>query len=107
APILILLFAIVLDLGRLLTIWVILTNGAREGAYSAASQVAGAVADQVIRDAVAGEASGAVNVTADSTHVTVAYPSPNVILVTARAPFHPLAPLTGTLWGGADPWISA
>lgn len=107
APILVVLLVIVLDLGRLLTVWIVLTNSAREGAYAAASQMAGSVADQVIRDAAAGEASGAIALTPDATHVTIAYPSPNVILVTARAPFQPLAPFTGTLWGGSPPWISA
>jgi hypothetical protein len=106
APILILIIVVILDLGRIFTTWVAVTNSAREAAYWGSQSIAGSIPDASIRSVAAAEGSGA-RILADATHVAVAYPSPDLILVTVRSPFQPVAPGVGGLWAGGAPWISA
>lgn len=106
APVLIMLLLIALDVGRAFSAWIALSNAAREGAYLASTRFKGDLTDQAIRDAVAGEA-GEITIQANATYVAIAYPTPDVIQVTARYPFDPLAPLVDNLWGGGSTWISA
>src|SRR5689334_22438020 len=99
APILILLIVLVLDLGRVFAAWITVTNSAREAASFGSQSIAGSVPDASIRSVAAAEGSGA-SVLPDATHVVVAYPSPDLIAVTVRAPFQPVAPMVEGLWAG-------
>src|SRR5581483_8222922 len=106
APVLVLILAIVVDLSRVFTVWIAVTNSAREAAYSASQSPAGSVSLASIQAVAAGEGSGA-QILADATHVVVSYPSPDLIDVTVRSQFQPIAPMVGAIWGGQNPWISA
>jgi hypothetical protein len=106
APILILLIVVILDLGRIFAASVGVTNSAREAASWGSQSIAGSIPVATLRSVAAAEGSGA-RVLPDATHVVVAYPSPDLILVTVRSPFQPVAPGVGGLWAGGAPWISA
>jgi hypothetical protein len=106
APILITLLVIVLDLGRIFVVWITVTNSAREAAYFGSRAIAGGIPATAIRGVAALEGGGT-QVLPDATYVTIAYPSPDMIAVTVRSPFQPVAPMVGALWAGGSPWISA
>ena len=103
APILIVLVVAALDLGRIFASSISVTNSAREAASWGSQAIAGSISDASIRGVAAAEGTGA-RILPDATHVVIAYPSPDLIVVTVRSPFQPVVPLVGGLWAAAYTW---
>lgn len=106
APILLLLVVGIVELGRLVSLRITVDSAAREGAYLAATRLAGDTSDQEIREAASRETSGS-GILPDAVHVTVAYPSPDIVQVTARSPYAPLVPLPPLFRESGPIWVSA
>ena len=96
----------ILEVGRLVAVRIAVESAAREGAFFAATRLAGDTSDQEIRQAAARESSESL-IQADPIHVVVEYPSPDIVLVTARSAYSPLVPLPGLLVGSDPIWVSA
>lgn len=106
APILLVLIVGIIELGRLVSLRIAVDSSAREGAYLAATRLAGDTSDQEIREAVARETTES-GIVPDTVHVTIAYPSADIVQVTARSAYTPLVPLPPALREVGPIWVSA
>lgn len=105
-PIFLFVLLVILDVGRGFFAWIALHNAAREGAHFASTKLVGGTSDAAIRGIVAAEARG-VSILADATHVAIAYPSPDVVQLTARSRYLFFMPLASSIMGEGGTWLSA
>src|SRR5437763_4145646 len=99
APVLLILLLLTLDVGRLFSDWVQVTNAAREGAYVASLAYSGDTATQTVVDAVTGESP---SMGLQASQISVAYSSTgDLVMVQVNRPFQPLAPFVRSVLGSA------
>jgi uncharacterized membrane protein len=87
APVLLVLALLVLDVGRLFSNWIAITNAAREGAYVATLDYSDAVTTPTIIAAVAGEELS-LGIDASQVSITLS-PAGDIIDVQVSQPFAP------------------
>jgi Flp pilus assembly protein TadG len=99
APVLLVLALLVLDVGRLFSVWVEITNAAREGAYVASIAYSGDTSAQTITNSVIAENSA---LGIQSGQVSISYSAAgDSVQVQVNYPFQPLAPFVRTVMGNS------
>ena len=106
APVLLLLLALTVDLGRVFSMWVVLHNAAREGAYVASYEFSGNTPNLTVSNAVLREGASAGVIASE---VTISYSAPlagdsagvNIVNVAVTHPFQFLTPLVGSVLGNS------